>query len=157
MLPGARPVTSGGPPPPPPPPPPAGLFSDTKADDKGESKAINALFADINKGEGVTSGETLTHCYVDRPRHNSKIRFLRKLVRLRSAVVTSFCVHLGNWEHKCKQNGVTIGLCSLTNFRQKPTVYYYSPGRDTSKTKKCKREIKRSNFNTFCVVMFHHL
>ena len=53
---GPKPVTSGGPPPPPPPPPP-GLFSDAKAEDKGETKAINALFADINKGEDVTRGK----------------------------------------------------------------------------------------------------
>lgn len=52
---GPRPVTSGGPPPPPPPPPP-GLFSDLKTEEKAETKAINALFADINKGEGVTQG-----------------------------------------------------------------------------------------------------
>jgi hypothetical protein len=52
---GPRPVTSGGPPPPPPPPPP-GLFSDVKTEEKAETKAINALFADINKGEGVTQG-----------------------------------------------------------------------------------------------------
>ena len=52
---GPRPVTSGGPPPPPPPPPP-GLFSDAKTEEKAETKAINALFADINKGEGVTQG-----------------------------------------------------------------------------------------------------
>jgi hypothetical protein len=53
---GPKPATSGGPPPPPPPPPP-GLFSDAKAEAKSETKAINALFADINKGEDVTRGK----------------------------------------------------------------------------------------------------
>jgi hypothetical protein len=56
--PGPKPVTAGGPPPPPPPPPP-GLFDDVKAEAKSETKAINALFADINRGDDVTKGQLL--------------------------------------------------------------------------------------------------
>lgn len=51
--PAAAPATAGGapPPPPPPPPPPASVFEDTKP-----SGGMNAVFADLNKGENITSG-----------------------------------------------------------------------------------------------------
>ncbi|KAI1724315.1 adenylyl cyclase-associated protein 2 [Ditylenchus destructor] len=45
---------AGGPPPPPP-PPPAGLFTETKPSDSGKN-VREALFAEINKGDAVTSG-----------------------------------------------------------------------------------------------------
>lgn len=45
------PSAGGPPPPPPPPPPPSNLF-----EDKPASGGINAVFADLNKGEGITSG-----------------------------------------------------------------------------------------------------
>lgn len=57
----AAPPAAGGsaPPPPPPPPPPASIFED----DGGAAKSapasgggMNAVFADLNKGEGITSG-----------------------------------------------------------------------------------------------------
>jgi adenylyl cyclase-associated protein len=52
---------SDGPPPgapPPPPPPPAGLLNDGNAGGggKGDNSDRQALFASINKGEGITSG-----------------------------------------------------------------------------------------------------
>lgn len=49
-------MTAGGPPPPPPPPPP-GLFSDIEPVGKSEPTGVNALFADINKGDDVTKGK----------------------------------------------------------------------------------------------------
>lgn len=72
-LPGANPPASGevpagqttkpaggGPPgaPPPPPPPPAGLLNDgtSGGGGKGDNSDRQALFAEINKGEGITSG-----------------------------------------------------------------------------------------------------
>ena len=53
---GVPPAPAAGGPPPPPPPPPANLFDDLKIDENAEDKARNALFAELNKGEGVTSG-----------------------------------------------------------------------------------------------------
>lgn len=51
----SAPSAGGGPPAPPPPPPP-GLFDDIKvAQDPGKA-ARNNLFADLNKGDGVTQG-----------------------------------------------------------------------------------------------------
>merc|ERR1712045_942155 len=52
----AKSLVNHGVPPPPPPPPPANLFDDLKIDENAEDKARNALFDDLNKGEGVTSG-----------------------------------------------------------------------------------------------------
>ncbi|CAD5229427.1 unnamed protein product [Bursaphelenchus okinawaensis] len=54
---GALPPSSGGPPPPPP-PPPAGFFDENKpkAGPSGGNDARQALFAEINKGEAITSG-----------------------------------------------------------------------------------------------------
>ncbi len=52
------PPAAGGPPAPPPPPPP-GLMEDALKNISGgnpEKTARSALFADINKGEGVTKG-----------------------------------------------------------------------------------------------------
>jgi len=50
----------GGPPgaPPPPPPPPAGLLNDGSSGGggKGDNSDRQALFAELNKGEGITSG-----------------------------------------------------------------------------------------------------
>ncbi|KAK6205001.1 adenylate cyclase-associated protein [Scheffersomyces amazonensis] len=48
------PGAAGGapPPPPPPPPPPASLFEDDKKPEGG----LNAVFADLNKGEAITAG-----------------------------------------------------------------------------------------------------
>ena len=51
----SAPSAGGGPPLPPPPPPP-GLFDDIKVAPDPEKTARNALFADLNKGEGVTQG-----------------------------------------------------------------------------------------------------
>ena len=42
--------------PPPPPPIPTNLFDDLKIEENTEKQAKNALLADLNKGEGVTSG-----------------------------------------------------------------------------------------------------
>jgi hypothetical protein len=60
-----KPPTAGGPPPPPPPPPP-GLFSDVKAEEASEPKGVNALFADINRGDDVTKGQLVSECKLDR-------------------------------------------------------------------------------------------
>ena len=46
----------GGGPPLPPPPPPPGLFDDIKVEANPEKSARNALFAEINQGDGVTKG-----------------------------------------------------------------------------------------------------
>ena len=48
------PPAAGGPPPPPPLPPPV---MDVSEPSGGEPDARAALFADLNKGEGVTSGK----------------------------------------------------------------------------------------------------
>jgi len=56
---GVPPAPTGpaaGGPPPPPPPIPKDLFDDIKVAENKEEKAKNALFADLNKGEGVTAG-----------------------------------------------------------------------------------------------------
>ena len=60
--PAPAPVAGGaaGPPPPPPPPPPADLFDDVAnakpAAKSGSEGGMNAVFAELNKGEGITSG-----------------------------------------------------------------------------------------------------
>ena len=46
-------IGGGAPPPPPPPPPPASIFEDKKEAPAG---SMNAVFADLNKGENITSG-----------------------------------------------------------------------------------------------------
>ena len=51
-----KPAAAAGGPPPPPPPPPPGLFADAPAA-KSEPTGVNALFADINRGDDVTKGE----------------------------------------------------------------------------------------------------
>jgi len=53
---GVPPAPSGGGAPPPPPPIPTNLFDDLKIEENTEKQAKNALLADLNKGEGVTSG-----------------------------------------------------------------------------------------------------
>lgn len=53
------PNAGGPPPPPPPPPPPANLFDDTSsapAAPAAPAGGMNAVFADLNKGENITSG-----------------------------------------------------------------------------------------------------
>jgi len=47
---------AAGGPPPPPPPIPKNLFDDIKVAENKEDKARNALFDELNKGDGVTSG-----------------------------------------------------------------------------------------------------
>lgn len=60
--PAPAPAPSGGAggPPPPPPPPPADLFSDVTnakpAENSGSGGGMNAVFAELNKGESITSG-----------------------------------------------------------------------------------------------------
>lgn len=50
-------VGGGGAPPPPPPPPPASIFdSDNTQSTPAAAGGINAVFADLNKGENITSG-----------------------------------------------------------------------------------------------------
>ena len=53
------PPSAGGPPPPPPPgpPPPPPPVMDVSEPTGGEPDARAALFADLNKGEGVTTGK----------------------------------------------------------------------------------------------------
>ncbi|KAG2730807.1 hypothetical protein G9P44_005956 [Scheffersomyces stipitis] len=53
----AAPGAAGGapPPPPPPPPPPASLFDDSKPKE-APAGGINAVFAELNQGENITSG-----------------------------------------------------------------------------------------------------
>jgi len=56
---GVPPAPAGpaaGGPPPPPPPIPKNLFDDIKVAENKEEKARNALFDDLNKGDGVTAG-----------------------------------------------------------------------------------------------------
>jgi len=56
---GVPPAPAGpaaGGPPPPPPPIPKDLFADIKVAENKDDKARNALFDDLNKGDGVTSG-----------------------------------------------------------------------------------------------------
>lgn len=48
------PVSGGAPPPPPPPPPPADLYTEKSA--PAPAGGINAVFADLNRGEAITSG-----------------------------------------------------------------------------------------------------
>lgn len=54
---GAPPPAAGGPPPPPP-PPPANIFDDVKSSstDSAPAAGINAVFAELNQGEGITKG-----------------------------------------------------------------------------------------------------
>lgn len=54
----AAPAPSGGAPPPPPPPPPASVFDSDPAPKSSSAPAggMNAVFADLNKGENITSG-----------------------------------------------------------------------------------------------------
>ncbi|KAJ1938715.1 suppressor of rasval19, partial [Linderina pennispora] len=47
---------AGGPPPPPPPPPVVSDFSDVQGSTSGAQQSRGALFAELSKGEGVTSG-----------------------------------------------------------------------------------------------------
>ncbi|EGV60635.1 suppressor of rasval19 [Yamadazyma tenuis] len=52
------PAVGGAPPPPPPPPPPASLFdeTETKSVSNAPASGMQAVFADLNKGEAITSG-----------------------------------------------------------------------------------------------------
>jgi len=52
----AGPAGPAGGPPPPPPPIPKDLFDDIKVVENKDDKARNALFDDLNKGDGVTAG-----------------------------------------------------------------------------------------------------
>jgi adenylyl cyclase-associated protein len=51
----SKPAAGGPPPPPPPPPPPGDIFADIKKDTSGDKDERAALFAEINKGENITS------------------------------------------------------------------------------------------------------
>lgn len=52
------PPPGAGGPPPPPPPPPANIFDDVKSSstDSAPAAGINAVFAELNQGEGITKG-----------------------------------------------------------------------------------------------------
>lgn len=50
------PAPAAGGPPPPPPPPPANLYDDSEKSGDSSSTGMQAVFADLNKGEAITSG-----------------------------------------------------------------------------------------------------
>jgi adenylyl cyclase-associated protein len=55
-IPPASVAASAGGPPPPPPPPPANIFDDVKSASSVPSSGLDAVFSELNQGEGITKG-----------------------------------------------------------------------------------------------------
>ncbi|KAI1716454.1 adenylyl cyclase-associated protein [Ditylenchus destructor] len=106
----AAPAKAGGPPPPPP-PPPAGLFAETKPSDSGTKNVREALFAEINKGDAITSG--LKKVTADMQTHKNPT------LRVQNAPVPGSKPNVtpkpGVFQIKGKVNSVTIDSCKKSS------------------------------------------